>query len=278
MTLGSSQSAESAHPRLSVSNIAWSAEEDDAAYEILAAKGIQGVEVAPGRIWRDPTHADSGDVPEGMKSRGLSISGFQAILFGRPELLLFHPMEQDRLLEYLALLAATCSRSGGQYLVFGAPRNRFVPEGLSFQKAFSKAVAFFQDLAERVSAKDIIFGIEANPAVYGCNFCTHVEDVVRLVSAIDSPAIRWHLDTGELAMNNENVPDVVMENGALIGSVHISEPHLGDFSSPWSGHSCVAAALKHLRYRGWVSLEMKRPSNGLEGLRRAADLLVSLYA
>lgn len=263
--------------KIAISNIAWLPEEDEAAYSLLSELGATHLEVAPGRIWSDPIGPHAGVVPESLARHSLAISGFQAILFGKPELLLFDDVMRPTLAEHLIKLAQTCSIAGGQYLVFGAPKNRLVPPEISSAKAFDVAVSFFQDLAERTGKLGITFGIEANPAEYGCNFCTHIADVARLLRAVDSPVIRWHLDTGEMAMNSEKLPDVILDHADLIGSAHVSEPNLGDFSNPWSGHAAAASALRSMGYNGMLSLEMKRPSDGLVGVRTAAEFLLSTY-
>ncbi|MDX2079422.1 MAG: sugar phosphate isomerase/epimerase [Terrimicrobiaceae bacterium] len=260
-----------------VSNIAWSAEEDEAAYDLLVQLSISHVEVAPGRIWPAPSAPESGTPPPGLVARGLGIIGFQAILFGKPDLLLFDPQSRPNLAAELRALAGTCARSGGRYLVFGAPKNRFVPASLSAEEAFDTSVEFFGELGRHCESLGVLVGIEANPAAYGCNFCTQSADVARLVNAVKSPAVRWHLDTGALAMNEESVPDMILQNAGIIGSVHISEPQLGDFSTPWSGHNVVAGALREAGYSGSISLEMKRPSDGLSGVRRALDFVLATY-
>ncbi len=264
--------------RLAFSNIAWTPEEDEPAYALLSELGFSAIEVAPARLWSDPASATSGITPEGLRSRGLSISGFQAILFGKADLRLFDVETRPRLFDYLAALAQTCSRAGGSYLVFGAPKNRWIPPHMSEKEALEVAVSFFKSLSAILQDLGVVLGLEANPAIYGCNFCTDASAVIRLVHAVDSPGIKWHLDTGELAMNNEQIPAIVHDHARVISSVHISEPHLGDFSNPWSGHSIIARALRDVGFEGFVSLEMKRPSDGLEGVRRAAGFLRTHYA
>ena len=217
---------------LAVSNIAWSAEEDEKALGVLSRSGIRHLELAPTRLWKLAPSISSDEVRSALRplqSAGFAVSGFQAILFGRPELALFDDAARPALLDYLKALAGVCSTAGGKYLVFGAPKNRVIPEGMDREFAFEIAAAFFRDLGSHAQQLGVKFGIEANPAAYGCNFCTHVAEAIRLVRAADSKAIRWHLDTGELAMNSENAAGVIAENADLLGSAHVSEPGLGDF-------------------------------------------------
>lgn len=265
---------------LSFSNIAWSPDEDAAALEILSQHGIQHIEAAPGRVWHNLDQAtvlDAVQKRQVLENQKFFISGFQAILFGRAELLLFNAEKIQELSAYLCHLAALCGGVGGSYLVFGAPKNRWVPEGMHPQEAFEIAVRFFKELGSEAVKRGVAFGIEANPVDYGCNFCTTVEEVARLVRAVDSQGVRWHLDTGEMAMNKELLPDIISANIDLVGSVHISEPLLGGFESPWSGHAAVAECIKGHGYSGFVSIEMKRQVSGLEAVKTAIDFVQKTY-
>jgi len=265
---------------LSFSNIAWSPDEEAAAHEILSQHGIQYIEAAPGRLWHNLDHAtvlDAVEKGQVLKKQKFLISGFQAILFGKAELLLFNAEKIQELSSYLCHLAALCGGLGGSYLVFGAPKNRWVPEGMHPQEAFEIAVRFFQKLGSESVKRGVAFGIEANPVDYGCNFCTTIEEVARLVRAVNSKGVRWHLDTGELAMNKERLPDVISANIDLVGSVHISEPMLDGFESPWSEHTAVSECIRNYGYEGFISIEMKRQVSGLEAVKTAIDFVQKTY-
>jgi sugar phosphate isomerase/epimerase len=94
---------------------------------------------------------------------------------------------------------------------------------------------------------------------------------------VNSKGVRWHLDTGEMAMNKERLPDVISANIDLVGSVHISEPMLGGFESPWSGHTVVSECIKGHGYSGFLSIEMKRQDLGLEAVKTAIDFAQKTY-
>src|SRR5580658_19307 len=87
--------------KLAVSNIAWPAELDDAALELLSREGIAGLEVAPTKVWPDwagITPASIRTFRQKVESAGLTISSFQSILFQKPDLLLFGSAAQRQAL------------------------------------------------------------------------------------------------------------------------------------------------------------------------------------
>src|SRR5260370_41371922 len=73
---------------LAVSNIAWPAGLDAAVYPMLAANGIQAVEIAPTRIWPHWQGITAGAVRvvrRTVEDAGLRVSSLQSILFQKPE-------------------------------------------------------------------------------------------------------------------------------------------------------------------------------------------------
>lgn len=279
---------------LAVSHLAWSPEEEEAGWSLAAERGLLAGEVAPGRCWSQEALLawGRGEVKElpflrrpfegtgGTDGTNWRWVGFQALFFGFPDWQLFSSDTSEAMARHVAGLARLCGREGGRYLVFGAPKNRWIPEGMTGGEVFERAAVFFQALAKEVWASGVFVALEANPAAYGGNFGLQSREVQAVVRAVNHPGLRWHLDTGELAMNGvcgAEVDAVIREGADVLGSVHVSEPFLGDFSEPWQGHAAVAAALRALRYEGTISLEMKRPVAGLAAVNRAIDFLLCHY-
>lgn len=267
--------------KLAVSNIAWKPEEEPEAYAFLRASGIDTLEIAPARWWPEPARASAEEIEravEAARREGFAVVAFQAILFGRPELQLFETAaareDLARFLDGIAALAASC---GARPMVFGAPRNRRRPAGMSEAEAEEIAVQFFREVATGAAARGVFFCLEPNPEAYDCNFATHVESAARIVRRVDSPGLRLQIDGGELALNQENVPEVIFAHRDLIGHVHVSEAGLADFHAPWAGHANLAQALAAAGYQGTLSLEMKRGERGLDAVREAIGFVRACY-
>lgn len=271
--------------KLAVSNIAWSAEEDSAAFDLLRKCGIEGLEIAPPRVWPEPeavSPENGAAYRREMSVLGFDLVAFQSLLFGKNHLTLFGPDFGRPCLDYLVEMGRLAACVGARVLVFGSPRNRAVPQTMTAQEAWSRAVEFFGEVGARYAELGVILGLEPNPSAYGCNFIQTVDEAASLVRAVNSPGFRLHLDAGELQMNDEAIESVVAANLDLIAHVHASEPMLDPLSAAWPGHKRLAAALKNGGYEGWVSLEMKRPKtdsgSGLAEVERAAGLLRELYS
>lgn len=267
--------------KLAVSNIAWSKEEDEAAFDLLRRFGIGRLEIAPPRLWSQPGAINRQEAENDraqIRKAGFEVVAFQSLLFGRDDLKLFPSAASRPCFEYLCQMGRLAGWLGAQVLVFGSPRNRSIPEALAPEAAWSQAVRFFSELAPCLEASGVTLGLEPNPPAYGCNFICTAEEAARIVRAVDAPGFRLHLDAGALQLNDEPIEAVVSENIDLLAHVHASEPMLEPLSPKWTGHRRLAAALRNAGYAGVVSLEMKRPPGGIKELEASLSAFVESYS
>ena len=265
--------------RLCVSNIAWKAEQEPEALELLLSLGVNCLEVAPTRWWPDLSSVDSEQilrVQEQWSKLGFTAVGFQAILFGRPDWSIFDDLTRDASLRYLQAVISLGFRMGISAIVFGAPKNR-VRGSRSHEQAHEEAVSFFRVIGQTAFECGIRFCFEPNPVSYGGDFGCTMEESMTLVEGVDSPGFWLNLDSGAIALNGENPHEVVERARGRIGHVHISEPWLAGFSRPTAPHRELASALERVGYDGIVSVEMRASENGLDGVRQAVEFVKSVY-
>lgn len=266
--------------RLSISNIAWDLSEEDAVAGVLAAAGVDRVDLAPGKYFANPSAASDAEIAavrQLWRDRGFAVAGMQALLFGTSGLNLFDDPDGvmfDR-------LAAVCRIGGGLgagALTFGSPRQRDRGD-LDDQAVERIASDFFGRLGDVAAAHGTAICLEPNPAAYNCNFLTGSGEVSAFVRRLSHPAVRMQLDVGAIAMNGE-VPDaVVAEAVDVIGHVHASEPMLATLGDGGAPHEAVAAALRRLGPELTVTIEMGASSTQphLEAVRRAVALAGRVY-
>jgi D-psicose/D-tagatose/L-ribulose 3-epimerase len=256
---------------LAVSNIAWPNDADAEAAGLLQRHGIRGVELAPRKVWPEPASATAADavaVRRWWEDRGIQIVAFQALLFGRPELILFgSDIIRRQLADYLARIIDLATWVGARVLVFGSPKNRLRGERKSGE-VWPMAVDFFRTVGAIAAARGVVVGIEANPAEYGGDFLTHVADVQRFVREVNSPGVGLHLDAGGMRLTGETPRDA---EPVLPVHYHLSEPSLMPLGSdPELPHAAWMRAVAATGYRGWYSIEMRQPGeNWSEQLQEA---------
>lgn len=245
--------------RLAVSNLAWPATAEAAAFGRLAALGVAGVEVAPTRLapWPELTPAVLADYRARLDGDGLVVSSLQAILFGCDGLqLLSDAGSFAGLCGHIDRVADIATMLGGQVLVFGAPRNRRrgdTPEAEAWRLGRDR----LHRLGEIAAAHGTVIGIEPVPAFYGGDFLASWQDVLRMVREVDHPGIRVHLDTGCVGLGGGSIGEAVGASIEWLAHFHAAQPGLAGFAEPAANHAEAAAALAAAGYDGWLAIEMR---------------------
>jgi D-psicose/D-tagatose/L-ribulose 3-epimerase len=267
--------------RVAVSNIAWEPVDDDAVSRVMREGGATGVELAPTKRWPNPLEVSAGEARAyraGWERRGLEPVAMQALLFGRPDLVLFgDPAARDAMHDYLDGVFRLAEQLGTRALVFGSPKSRLVGT-MARPRAWQIAVDFFGRVADRAGEHDVVLCLEANPVAYGCDFLTTSTEALDLVRAVSSAGLGAHLDTGGMTMNDEPVEEIVAAAAPWLRHFHASEPNLAPVGGGTVNHERYAAALLECGYDGWVSVEMRGDADAPAAVRASLARVVSAYA
>jgi len=201
-----------------VSNIGWEEEDQKAVLQVLALKGVTGVEVAPPKVYGpgyEITPAKTASFLALLAPHSLKVTSLQAILFGKTECLLFNtPEQRDGTLTHAKAMVDLAAELGARSIVWGSPKQRQLGQGMIYSEAFSIATAFFRELGAYAASKSVLIAMEANAPAYGCDFCFNVDQAAQLVRAVDSPkGFRLHLDSGCMHMCR-TVPRRSMRHGS----------------------------------------------------------------
>jgi sugar phosphate isomerase/epimerase len=252
--------------RISISNLAWEVAEDQAVVAILNARGIDAIDVVPGKYFPHPSIASDTDISrvrDWWNDRGISIVGMQALLFGTTGLNMFGSYEtQSTMLAYLATVCRIGAGLGASKLVFGSPRNRD-RFGLTNDVAHEIAVIFFRRLGDIADKYGVMVCLEPTPSCYGANFMVGSDETANIVTLVAHPAIRMQLDTGSLTINCEDTHQIIKDYAALIGHIHASEPDLVTLGDAGTNHAAVAEMLDVYLPDQVVTIEMLPAKNGL---------------
>ena len=266
--------------KLSVSNIAWNEDEADAALDLLARLGVDGIEIAPTKIWPDWNGASpkaARAVRDELNGRGFQTPALQAILFGRPNLKVFGSAQsQMALLDHIEEVAAIADAMGAKVLVFGSPKNRD-PGELGEDDAFEKGAAFFRRVGDRCAPYDVNLCLEPNPTQYDCRFMTSWRDIVRMVDLVGHPNVAIHLDAACIALEGDDPVEAVRQCAGAICHFHATEANLGGFSNPQMPHEALGVALREGDYENWVSIEMRRSETPLRRIETAVQYVKKTY-
>jgi len=273
----------SAPGNLAVSNIAWESEEEVAVAALLQELAVHRVEIAPTKVFRDPLSAEDSEV-EGYRrfwsDRGIDVVAFQSLLFGRPDLQLFGAEEvRKETAQHLAGFLRLAGRLRASRLVFGSPKNRVAPKGMTAEEADGIAIDFFRELAEIALENGTRLCIEPNPVQYGCNWVVNASEGISLVERVGHPGFGLHLDSAGMAMAGDDISASIFGGRDVLSHFHVSAPQLGPIETSVVDHSSAAAALSGIRYAGTISIEMRSggPGTNLDRVRSAVETTRSSY-
>lgn len=239
---------------LAISNIAWNTELNDSVYELMQKYGFTGLEIAPTKIIPNEPYLHIKEAREWAHSLQrrweFSIPSIQSVWYGRAEKLLGSEKERTLLLDYTKLAVDFAVVLGVKNLVFGCPKNRFVPDGADK----SIAVRFFKEIGDYAYEKGTCIGMEANPELYGTNFINTTEEAVFLIKQVASDGFKLNLDVGTMIQNNESI-SILYGNVEVVNHCHISEPFLKKIEKR-DLHREIFDFLRTENYKGFVSIEM----------------------
>lgn len=251
--------------KLSISNIAWDAGQDEAVYGMMKQYGYTGLEIAPTRILQNNPYEQLKAAERWAKvlktNYGFSISSMQSIWHGKQEKIFGSDEERDSLIEYTKKAIDFAEAINCGNLVFGCPGNRVVPEGMPEEDVSSIIVPFFRELGLYAHTHNTTIAMEANPPIYHTNYINDTLSAIELVKSVNTSGFRLNLDVGTMIYNQEPAADL-KSCVKYINHVHISEPELKPIQKR-KLHLELFTILKQEGYSGYVSIEMGKQDNAI---------------
>lgn len=257
--------------KLAVSSIAWTNQEDLEIALLLQKLGVKYIEIAPTKLWTDPTKAPLSEVKKYVEfwhAHGIEIVAFQSMLFNRTDLKIFGSSQnRAEALQYLNDFIKLARSMGAGKMVFGSPKNR-QRDSLSKNDAGLIAQKFFRELGDVGQKNGVCFCIEPNPTDYGCDFITNTQEGIELVSKINNKGFGLHLDIAGMTLAKDKVMDSIVAAKEYLEHFHISSPFLDQVQAREDvAHDEAASALREVNYNGFVSIEMRPAEAGKNAVR-----------
>lgn len=268
---------------LAVSSIAWAAKEEAAIAEKLHELGVKYVELAPTKIWDDPTRVSvesAHDVVEWWKKYGIEVVAFQSMLFARPDLKLFENADnRAECLRYLKDFIVLAGRMGVKKMVFGSPKNR-QRTGMTIEEADVIAKSFFSELGEVAAIHGVVLCLEPNAPQYNCNYITTASEGAALVRSVSSAGFGLHLDTACMSLAGDDMASSIIGYANILEHFHISSPMLEQVEARVDvDHAAAAKALRSINYDKIISIEMRPGEIGtnVDRVKKAVQFAQNTY-
>lgn len=259
--------------KVSISNIAWGEEYDGEMYLFLQKNGVEGIEIAPTRIFPENPYEKIQEAKEYRKvlsnQYNLEISSMQSIWFGRNEKIFEDEKQREILIEYTKRAFEFANAMQCKNLVFGCPKNR----NINSDEDIKIAIDFFRKLGELAIRENTVLALEANPPIYNTNFMNKTKVAWELVKEIGSEGIKVNYDLGTVIQNGEDIGELeqILPD---INHIHISEPYLAEIH--YNGlQKALVGLLNKYAYDRYVSIEMKNLEN-IEKVKNTIRQLIEM--
>lgn len=268
--------------KIAISNIAWHIHEEESIVKVMQELGINGVEIAPTKIWQLPLSASDSEIASYRnfwKSKGIQIVAMQALLFGKSELAIFQDVEKrQETFNYLSAMVVLGRKLGVKNLVFGSPKNRLV-RNTSSSEIEDVAISFFNSIGNVAADNGVVFCIEPNPTDYGCDFITTSQQGLELVDKVNNNGFGLHLDAAGMTLSKEDIEPAIKFAFKRLCHFHISEPYLAQVGTDAVAHHLFSKTLTELNYQGWTSIEMKAqsPDSNVLNVTKALETAIAHY-
>lgn len=267
--------------KYAVSNIALRAYDHNAELHDVAQMGVEGLEVAPSRVWQDDwLGLSAGQVEDyrgSVESAGLEVVGLHSLFFIHPELGLFKSHDVARqTMEFMVHLSKLCRDLGGRTLIYGGGRNR---GPMPADQANETAVAFMGELCHLTQDHGTVFCFEPL-GPNDSDYINSVFDALGLVQQVNHPGLRVQIDAKALVDNDELDPAPFEAAAAHLVHVHANEPGLGVLGTSGAvDHGAIGKYLKAIGYQGYVSVEqrMLSESGAMDDLAASVEVLKACY-
>lgn len=119
---------------------------------------------------------------------------------------------------------------------------------------WESCVLAFKELGQVASEHGLTLALEPLNR-FETFFVNTISDAVRLMDAVDQPAVGLLLDTFHMNIEEKSIPAAISQAGSHLKHFHCSENDRGTVGSghiPWSN---VFAALGAINYEGWLVIE-----------------------
>lgn len=242
--------------KLSISNIAWAAEDDLSMYPFLQSNGFDGLEIAPTRIFPENPYYNLAEAQQWATDLAnhynLVVPSMQSIWYGHSELVFGTKEERNILIDYTKKAVLFAEAIGCRNLVFGNPRNRDTDDVVGNSKT---AIDFFKEIGDFAYEHNSCIALEPNPTIYNTRFMNRTEEAVEMAYKTNSKGIKVNADLGAMIYNKEDI-NYLKEIAEYVNHIHISEPSLKQIEERHDLHAQLFKIGKEYYSDKFISIEM----------------------
>jgi len=237
----------------------------------IRAAGYTGIEIAPFTLAENPLDISASQrkgCRDVIESEGLTFAGLHWLMVSPKGLHVTAPDAalRQRSWEHVRNLIDLCADLGPNgVMIFGSPKQRCTTGGLSREEATRHFTEGFTSVAPHAETRGVRVLVEALPADQ-CDVVQTLEEAVKIVDTIGSPAIRTMFDVHNAVDETEPHATLVDRHFDYIRHVHVNEMDGRHCGTGDYDFRPLLEVLRRRGYDGWVSLEAFDFAPGAETL------------
>jgi sugar phosphate isomerase/epimerase len=239
----------------------------------ISEVGYTGIEVAPFTLASRIGEVTAGrrrELRRQAEDLGLTIIGLHWLLAKTEGLHLTSadPAVRKATARYLVELGEACADLGGELLVFGSPKQRSLPAGMTRDDGLANAEEVFRGALPALADRCVKLCLE--PLTPNeTNFINTCAEAQELIDRIGHPNLCLHQDVKAMKLaESKSIPELIAEYAGRVGHFHANDTNLLGPGMGETDFVPIFAALKRAKYSGWVSVEVFDYSPGAERIAR----------
>lgn len=251
-------------------------------FSFVAKTGYDALEVAPFTIAKYVTEISG---PERLRIRGLAerngieISGIHWVLVQAEGMYLTHPEKEIRgkTSKYFCDLVDFCGDIGGKTIVVGSPKQRNLMPGVSYEQAWEYATEVFREPVMRAERRAVTICFEPL-APSETNFINTAEEAIKFVQQLHTPHFKIILDVKAMCSESKPIASIIRDSWPNFAYFHANDKNLKGPGFGDVDFAPIAAALREVGYKGYVSVEVFNFEEGPEAIaRRSLEYLRRIF-
>lgn len=252
------------------------------AMSFAAKAGYDAVEIVPFTIANyvtDISKEQRLEIRDAAARAGIAVAGIHWVLMKTEGMHVTHPDPaiRERTARYICELVEFCADIGGHIVVFGSPKQRSLPEGVTSEQGWDWAIKTFEPGVARALARGVTICMEPLGSVE-TNFINTAEQAIRFVTHFHSPSFRIILDVKSMCAETKPIPQIIAESRGWFAHFHANDKNLKGPGFGDVDFKPITAALKTARYQGYVSVEVFDFAEGPEAIAtRSIEYLKKVF-
>lgn len=234
----------------------------------IASTGYDAVEIAPFTLAPLVTDINASErvrIRKTAERAGIAVAGIHWVLARTEGFHITHPdaSVRARTARYCQALVDFCADIGGRIMVFGSPKQRSRLPGVTSAQAWAWGAETLRAAIRLAENRAVTLCIEPL-APTETDFINTAEEAIRFVRQSDSPNAKILLDVKAMCSEPSPAHEIIRRSAPHFAHFHANDRNLKGPGFGDVDFRPIAAALREVGYKGYVSVEVFNFEDGPE--------------